>query len=103
MRYGCIRFFDSFTFLLSSLDKLVERLVDISHKTLKYLKEEHVDNGELINIVNEIKILIKEVRYNNDSIKDSKYDYLDKIEKLEDALLNYMGEIDHKLFKNGFS
>ena len=42
--YGSIRFIDSYRFLSSVLDSLVETLVDNSHKTLKNLKEEIVDN-----------------------------------------------------------
>ena len=91
IRYGCIRFIDSYRFSSSSLDSLVETLADNSHKTLK--EEEIVD--ELLKIVNEIKILIKEDRY----IKDLRKDYPDKIEKLEEALLNYIGENDFKILK----
>ena len=52
--YGCIRLIDSYRFLSSSLDSLVRTLVDNSHKTLKDIKEEIVDNDEILNIVNEI-------------------------------------------------
>ena len=52
--YGCIRFIDSYRFLSSSLDSLVRTLVDNSNKTLKNLKNEIVDNDEILNIVNEI-------------------------------------------------
>ena len=55
VRYGCIRFIDSYRFLCSSLDSLVKTLVDNSHKTLKNLKKEIVDNDEILNIVNEIQ------------------------------------------------
>ena len=40
--YGCIRLIDTYQFLSSSLDSLVRRLVDNSHKTLKDFKEEIV-------------------------------------------------------------
>ena len=45
--YGCIRFIDSYRFFSSRLDSLVETLVDNSHKTLKILKEEIVDNDQI--------------------------------------------------------
>ena len=50
--YGCIRFIDSYRFLSSGLDSLVKTLVYNSNKTLKNLKEEIVDNDEVLNIVN---------------------------------------------------
>ena len=69
---------------------------------MKDFGEEIVDNDEILNIVNEIKILMKEDKYRNDSIKDFTKDYLDKIEKLEEALLNYMGGNDLKILKTEF-
>ena len=51
---------------------------------MKNLKRESVDNDEILKLVNEIKILFKEHIYNNDSIKDLKKDYPDKIEKVEE-------------------
>ena len=39
VRYGCLRFVDSYHFVSSSLDLLVKTLVDNSHKTLKDLDE----------------------------------------------------------------
>ena len=54
MTYGCNRFIDSYRILSSGLDSLVKTLVDNSHKTLGDLKEEIVDNKEIINIINEI-------------------------------------------------
>ena len=50
---------------------------------MKNLREKNVDNDELMNSVNEIKKLIKEDRYNNDSIEELKKVYPDEIEKLE--------------------
>ena len=40
VRYGCIEFIDTYGFLSSSLDKLVQTLVDSSHKPLINLKKE---------------------------------------------------------------
>ena len=100
--YGCIRFIDSCRFLSSGLDSLVKTLIDNSHKTLKDFEEEIVDNDETLNIVNEIKLLITEDMYKNESIKDLKKNYPDKINELEDALLDYMGENDLKILKTGF-
>ena len=61
-RYDYIRFTDSYRFLSRSLDSLVKTSVDNSHKTLKNLKEEIVDNDEIWKIFNEVKILIEESR-----------------------------------------
>ena len=38
----------------------MKTLVDNSQKTLKALKEEIIDNDEILNIVNEIKLLNEE-------------------------------------------
>ena len=85
MTYGCIRFIDSYRFLSSGLDSLVKTLVDNSNKTLKNLKKEIVGSDEIVNIVNK--------REEN---------YPEEIEKLEEALLNYMGENDLKILKTRF-
>ena len=100
--YGCIRFIDSYRFLSSGLDSLVKSLVDNSHKTLKDFEEEIVDNDEILKIVSEIKVLITEDKFNNDSIKDLKKDYSNEIKNLEEVILNYMGENDLKLLKTRF-
>ena len=97
--YGCIRFIDSYRFLSSSLDSLVKTLVDNSHKTLRDFEEEIVDNDEILNIVNEIKMLITEDEYKNAAIKDLKKDYPDKINELKEALLDSIGENDLKILK----
>ena len=77
------------------MDSLVKTLVDNSHKTLKNLKKEIVDNDEILNIIDEI---IEEDR----TIKDLKKDYPEEIKNLEEALLDYMGENDLKILKTGF-
>ena len=99
--YGCIRFTDSYRFLSSGLDSLVKTLVDNNHKTLKDFEEEDVDKDQILNIVTKIKIIITEDKYENDSIKDLKKDYPDKINELEETLLDYMGENDLKILKTG--
>ena len=100
--YGCIRFVDSYRFLSSGLDSLVKTLVNNCHKNIERFEEEIVDNDEISNIVNEIKMLIKDDKYKNDSIKDLKKEYPDKINELEEALLDYMGENDLKILKTGY-
>ena len=94
--YGFIRFIDSYRFLSSGLDSLVKTLVDNSNKTLKNLKEEIVENNEILNIINEI---IEDDK----TIKDLKKNYPEEIKNLEEALLNHMGENDLKILKTGFS
>ena len=93
--YGCIRFRDSYRFLSSGLDSLVKTLVGNSNKTLGFLKEEIVDNDEILDIFNKI---VEDDR----TIKELKKDYPDKIDELEEALLNYIGENDLKILKRGF-
>ena len=102
VKYGCIRFRDSYRFLSSSLDSLVKTLVDKSQKTLNDFEEEIVDNDEILKIVNEIKVLSKQDKYKKDSIKDLKKDYSDENRELEEALLTYMGENDLELLKMEF-
>ena len=52
--YGCIRFIDSYRFLSSGLDSLSKTVIDICKKTLRNLKEEIVDDYEILDIVNKI-------------------------------------------------
>ena len=93
--YGCIRFIDSYRFLSSGLDSLTKTLVDNSHKTLKNLKKEIVDNDEILKIVNKI---VEDDR----TINDLKKRYPEEIKNSEEALLNYMGENDLETLKRGF-
>ena len=66
---------------------------------MKHFEEEVVDFDEILNIVNEMKILSKEDKYKSDSIKGLKKDYPDGIERLEEALLIFVGENDLKILK----
>ena len=93
--YGCMRFVDTFRFLSNCFDSLVKTLVDISNKTLKSLKNGFVDNVEITDIVNEIV-------EDDKTIKDLKKDYQDKFKKLEEGLLNFMGENRPKFLKTEF-
>ena len=77
------------------MDSLVKTLIENSHKTLKNLKKEIVDNDEILNIVNK---LVEDDR----TISDLKKDYPQEIKNLEEALLDYMGENDLKILKTGF-
>ena len=69
---------------------------------MKDSEEEIAENYGILNIVNAIKLLIEEDRYNNDSFKDLEKDFPEEIIKLEEALLNYMGENDLKILKQEF-
>ena len=93
--YGCIRFIESYLFLSSSLDSLLETLVDKSNGTLKNLKVEIVDNDEILKTVNKIA-------EENETLKDLKKDYPEEIMELEEALLNCIGEIDLNILKTKF-
>ena len=77
------------------MKELVNTLVQNGHETLKNLKAEIVDNDEIWKTV--IRI-VKEYK----TTKDLKKDYSDKTEKLQEPLLNYMGENDLKNLKTEF-
>ena len=96
--YGCIKFIDTYRFLTGSLDKLVQSLVDNTDKKLKDLKKEVFGCDKVLNIVeNLINITDK-----NQTIISLKENYPNKINELEEALLDYMGDHDLKLLKKGF-
>ena len=69
---------------------------------MKKLKEEIVDYGERLKIVDEMKTLIKENGYNNDFIKDFKKEISNKTVKREEVLINYISESDLKVLKTEF-
>ena len=75
-------------------------LFEYFHSSVSFLK--YIDNEEILNFVNEIKMLIKEDRYNNGSYKDLEKDYPDKIKNSEERLLNCIGENDLKILKTEF-
>ena len=50
----------------------------------------------------EIERLISEDRYKNESTEDFRKDFPDEIEKLEEALNNYISENDLKILKTEF-
>ena len=91
MTYGCIKFIDSYRFLSNSLDKLVGTLADNIHRTFENLKNEIVFDDNIINFVDEIKKLLDKDD-NDRTIEDLEKDSPNAIEKLEEALMKYMGE-----------
>ena len=101
VKYGCIKFIDTYRFLSSSLDKLVKTLADNSHKTLKNLKKEIVGDDKILDIINELENMIDKTKRNK-SNSDLKKKYPDKIIELEEAFLDYIGENDLKLLKTEF-
>ena len=90
IRYGCVRFIDSYRILSSGLDKLVETFVDNSHKSLENFKKGIIgDNNILTLIVIEMeKLLNKDGKHK--ASKNLRKDYPDKTKELEEALLNDM-------------
>ena len=62
VRYGCIKFIDTYRFLSKSLDKLIQTLVDNSHKTLKNLKEEVFGDDKILNAINELENMIDKTK-----------------------------------------
>ena len=64
VKYGCIRLIDTYRFVSSSLDKIVQTLVDNSHKTLKNLKKEVIGDDKILNNLNELENLIDKTKRN---------------------------------------
>ena len=62
---------------------------------MKILKEEILDNDEILNVVNETE-------EKDRAIKDIKKDHPKEITKLKEAFFDYMGENDLKLLKQEF-
>ena len=102
VKYGCLKFIDTYRFLSSSLDKLVQTLVDISHKTLKDLKKEVIGDDKTLKFINELENVINKTK-RNQSISTLKKKYPDKINELEEALLDFIGENDLKILKTEFT
>ena len=101
VKYGCVKFIDTYRFLSSSLDKLVQTLVNNSDKKLKDLKKEVIRDDKILNIINELENLIDKTK-RNQSISTLKKKYPDKINELEEILLNYFGEHHLKILKTEF-
>ena len=87
----CMKFFDNYQSLSSSFNSLVKTIVDSNHITPKNLKKKIVGVDDMLNFVNEIE----EDRTEGDLMRD----YPDKIEKLEEALNDYLSENDPKTSK----
>ena len=101
VRYGCCKFIDTYRFLSSSLDKLVQTLVDNSHKTLENLNKGVFGDDKILNIINELENMTDKNKRNK-SISDFKKKHPDKIIELEEAFLDFIGENDLKILKTEF-
>ena len=65
------------------------------------MKKEVIGDGNILNIINELENLIDKTK-RNQSISTLKKKHPDKINELEEASLNYMGENDLKILKTEF-
>ena len=101
VKYGRIKFIDTYRFLSSSLDKLVQTLVDNSQKTLKNLKKEVIGDDRKLNIINDLENMIDKTK-RNQYISTLKKKYPDKINELEEAFLDSLGGNDLKILKTEF-
>ena len=96
----CKELIDSFQCLSSSLDSLVKTLVDINDKTLKNLKKENAAGDSILVIVNDIETLISDEKRYEIFIGDFKKDFKEEVQKLEEALINFISENDFRIFIN---
>ena len=62
------------------------------------MKKEVFGDDKILNIINELENMIDKTKRNK-SISDLKKKYSDKINELEEAFLDYVGENDLKLLK----
>ena len=65
------------------------------------MKKEVVGDDKILNNINELEKMIDKNKRNK-SISDSKKKYPDKINKLEEAFLDYIGDNDLKILKTEF-
>ena len=65
------------------------------------MKKEVNGDDKILNIINELENMIDKNKRNK-SISDLKKKYPDKINELEEAFLDYIGENDPKLLKTEF-
>ena len=108
MSYACIRFIDNYRSLASSLDSLVEIIIDSDHKTVKNSEKEivgddnidetnHSRSDDLLNIITHRGTLISD----DTTIGDLKNDLTNENEILEEASHIYKSEIDLKIVRTG--
>ena len=94
LTYGCIRFFDGYRFLSSSLSWSFETLIDNNPKTPRKMKERSVGDDTVLNIVNELETIVTQQRFNIDFFEDLKKDLPNEIDELKETLINFTSTID---------